>query len=77
MAPNGKSSLPGFFLHPVTVNNVFAIISGCGCNRLGSVRTDCDQATGRCVCKPGIEGLKCDTCPDGQGLSSRGCNGRE
>ena len=49
----------------------------CGCNKLGSVRTDCEQATGRCVCKPGIEGLKCDTCPDGQGLSSRGCNGRE
>jgi len=41
-----------FFLH----------FSACGCSLFGSVRDDCEQMTGRCVCKPGIQGQKCTVC---------------
>lgn len=34
----------------------------CGCSVFGSVREDCEQMTGRCVCKPGIQGQKCTIC---------------
>lgn len=39
-------------------------ISACGCSLLGSVRDDCEQMTGRCVCKPGAIGPKCNKCED-------------
>ena len=45
----------------------------CGCSLYGSVRDDCEQMTGRCVCKPGVHGLRCDACPRGQELTMRGC----
>lgn len=47
--------------------------TACGCNNQGSVRDDCEQTTGRCVCKTGALGMKCDSCQDGLVLSSRGC----
>ncbi|CAG2057628.1 unnamed protein product, partial [Timema podura] len=36
--------------------------TACGCSQFGSVRDDCEQMTGRCVCKPGIQGQKCTVC---------------
>lgn len=33
----------------------------CACNLGGSVSIDCDKTTGRCQCKPRIEGDRCDT----------------
>ena len=38
------------------------IFLACGCSAFGSVREDCEQMTGRCVCKPGIQGQKCTVC---------------
>lgn len=40
------------------------ISSACGCSLFGSVREDCEQMTGRCVCKPDIQGQKCTICTD-------------
>jgi len=40
----------------------FRKFSACGCSLFGSVRDDCEQMTGRCVCKPGIQGQKCTVC---------------
>ncbi|XP_044765426.1 agrin-like isoform X2 [Coccinella septempunctata] len=34
----------------------------CGCSAFGSVREDCEQMTGRCVCRPGVQGQKCTVC---------------
>ncbi|XP_035829489.1 agrin, partial [Aplysia californica] len=45
----------------------------CSCNKLGSDRDDCDQMTGRCVCKPLITGMKCDLCQNGNILGVDGC----
>ncbi|KAK6622158.1 hypothetical protein RUM44_001965 [Polyplax serrata] len=46
----------------------------CGCSQFGSVRDDCEQMTGRCVCKPGIQGQKCTICTDtNKVLGSNGC----
>ena len=45
----------------------------CDCNVNGSVRSDCEQMTGRCVCKPGVLGIKCDECPSGRILTVYGC----
>ncbi|GAU97955.1 hypothetical protein RvY_09170 [Ramazzottius varieornatus] len=46
----------------------------CSCSKFGSVRPDCEQMTGRCVCKPGIVGMKCDTCADDRlVLQAGGC----
>ena len=59
----------------LTVPSIFFL--ACACSRDGSVRPDCDQTTGRCVCKPGISGPKCDVCPDGTKVAPSGCSGRE
>ncbi|BET00155.1 Kazal-type serine protease inhibitor domain [Nesidiocoris tenuis] len=46
----------------------------CGCSLFGSVRDDCEQMTGKCVCKPGVRGDKCDTCSNSKHiLTSAGC----
>lgn len=45
----------------------------CDCNVLGSMRDDCEQTTGRCTCRPGITGQKCNICPNGRQLDSNGC----
>ncbi|XP_069999257.1 agrin isoform X5 [Penaeus vannamei] len=45
----------------------------CGCSLFGSVRDDCEQMTGQCVCKPGIRGKKCNECPEGLVLGPKGC----
>ncbi|KOB68636.1 putative agrin [Operophtera brumata] len=57
----------------------------CGCSAFGSVREDCEQMTGRCVCKPGIQGQNCDrmTCYYGaycivrSGLATCDCSDKE
>ncbi|XP_019637522.1 PREDICTED: agrin-like isoform X4 [Branchiostoma belcheri] len=45
----------------------------CECSKGGSVRDDCDQMTGKCVCKPGVSGMKCDRCRKGQVMGPTGC----
>lgn len=37
-------------------------IIACSCSPYGSVREDCEQMTGRCMCKPGVQGQKCTVC---------------
>ncbi|KAG7310631.1 hypothetical protein JYU34_003427 [Plutella xylostella] len=50
----------------------------CGCSAFGSVREDCEQMTGRCVCKPGIQGQKCTVCSNHEHtLGPNGCYDRE
>ncbi|XP_039761430.1 agrin-like isoform X2 [Pararge aegeria] len=46
----------------------------CGCSAFGSVREDCEQMTGRCVCKSGIQGQKCTICSNHEHtLGPNGC----
>ncbi|XP_023288194.1 agrin [Orussus abietinus] len=46
----------------------------CGCSLFGSVREDCEQMTGRCVCKSDIQGQKCTICTDhNKMLTPTGC----
>ncbi|XP_031335468.1 agrin-like isoform X3 [Photinus pyralis] len=53
--------LPGYWgLPKISVGHLGCI--PCGCSSFGSVREDCEQMTGRCVCKPGIQGQKCTVC---------------
>ncbi|KAL0966039.1 hypothetical protein UPYG_G00289930 [Umbra pygmaea] len=44
----------------------------CLCSTIGSVGSRCDKE-GRCSCKAGVQGLKCDQCPDGTSVTSDGC----
>ncbi|XP_012681774.2 laminin subunit gamma-1 [Clupea harengus] len=45
----------------------------CSCNSVGSLSTQCD-ATGRCSCKPGVMGDKCERCQPGyHTLTEAGC----
>ncbi|KAL4656079.1 laminin subunit gamma-1 [Arapaima gigas] len=47
--------------------------SPCNCNPVGSLSTQCDNS-GRCSCKPGVTGDKCDRCQPGyHSLSEAGC----
>ncbi|KAK3918799.1 Agrin [Frankliniella fusca] len=46
----------------------------CQCHKWGAVRDDCEQMTGRCVCRPGVQGEKCEECVSpGHVLSPAGC----
>ncbi|KAH9416857.1 hypothetical protein DERP_011972 [Dermatophagoides pteronyssinus] len=49
-------------LHKISEGNSGCI--PCKCNKIGSSRIDCEQMTGRCVCKPGFQGMKCDICSE-------------
>ncbi|XP_018333493.1 agrin isoform X1 [Agrilus planipennis] len=67
------SCLPGFWgLQHIDKGSVGCI--PCACSAFGSVRVDCEQMTGRCVCKPGVQGNKCTFCsnPD-KVLGPNGC----
>lgn len=47
----------------------------CRCNPLGSFNLSCDALTGQCYCRPGVQGLKCDSCqPLHFGFSEQGCS---
>uniref|UniRef100_A0A3Q4NBX7 Laminin, gamma 2 n=1 Tax=Neolamprologus brichardi TaxID=32507 RepID=A0A3Q4NBX7_NEOBR len=49
--------------------------SPCRCNPTGSVSKSCDS-TGRCSCKEGVTGDKCDRCPNGP-IGADGCPQRQ
>ena len=53
----------------------FVWFLACDCSPYGSVRTDCEQMSGKCICKPGISGERCNICPDGSPVTPKGCNG--
>ncbi|KAJ8274538.1 hypothetical protein COCON_G00091630 [Conger conger] len=44
----------------------------CDCSPTGAVGDECDSQ-GRCRCKPGVQGEKCDRCPSGMLLTKDGC----
>lgn len=46
----------------------------CQCNVNGSEDQGCDNHSGQCFCKAGVEGLNCDRCQAGYyGFSTKGC----
>lgn len=46
----------------------------CDCNKNGSLREDCHQTHGHCICKINVSGMKCDVCPsNGKKLTAFGC----
>ncbi|XP_054715536.1 agrin-like [Uloborus diversus] len=64
---------PGYWgLHRITEETDDGC-TPCACDLYGSVRDDCEQMTGRCVCKHGILGMKCNICPEGTVLGPDGC----
>ncbi|XP_061653355.1 laminin subunit gamma-2 isoform X1 [Phyllopteryx taeniolatus] len=46
----------------------------CGCHPAGSVSSRCDSR-GRCACREGVTGTKCDLCPQGA-IGPHGCSPR-
>ncbi|XP_068626565.1 agrin-like [Battus philenor] len=64
---------PGYWGLPRIGNGHSGCIP-CGCSAFGSVREDCEQMTGRCVCKAGIQGQKCTVCSNHEHtLGPNGC----
>ncbi|XP_060515918.1 agrin-like isoform X3 [Cylas formicarius] len=64
---------PGFWGLP-KISSGFKGCLPCGCSIFGSVRDDCEQMTGRCVCKPGVQGQKCTVCTShNKVLGPNGC----
>ena len=53
--------------------NIDKSCKACNCNPIGSSRAQC-APDGRCYCKDGVTGEKCDRCrPDWYGFSKDGC----
>ena len=57
---------------------IIFLISGfgcldCGCAVMGSDKGLCDEYTGKCQCKSGFSGDKCEICPDGSKTLLDGC----
>jgi len=53
---------------------IYFNILECKCSKIGSASPDCDPDTGRCKCKVGFSGEKCEICPDGSISNSSGCS---
>ena len=49
----------------------------CGCSVMGSEKGKCDAYIGKCQCKPGFSGDKCEICPDGSQATLDGCLNRK
>ena len=49
----------------------------CGCSVMGSEKGKCDAYIGKCQCKTGFSGDKCEICPDGSQASLDGCLNRK
>ncbi|NWV50412.1 LAMB3 protein, partial [Daphoenositta chrysoptera] len=45
----------------------------CDCDFQGTEEVGCDQATGRCLCRAGVTGPRCDQCQRGHCSSYPGC----
>ena len=66
-----------FVKRPLFYILLLSLFSACNCNKQGSADLTCDANTGRCTCKPGYRGRKCDACPLGKfnfPTCSRECN---
>ncbi|XP_017763694.1 PREDICTED: agrin-like [Eufriesea mexicana] len=65
--------MPGYWGLP-KINEGLQGCIPCGCSLFGSMREDCEQMTGKCVCKTDIKGHKCTICTDhNKILTSTGC----
>ena len=50
---------------------LLVISSECDCDRTGT--QECNHNTGECICFPGVEGRRCDTCMrDHWGIETNG-----
>nr|XP_031362795.1 laminin subunit beta-3 [Lonchura striata domestica] len=45
----------------------------CDCDFHGTEEAGCDRATGRCLCRAGVAGARCERCQRGHCSSQRGC----
>ncbi|XP_075676321.1 agrin-like isoform X2 [Dermatophagoides pteronyssinus] len=45
----------------------------CNCNPIGSINQNCNDSNGKCQCKPGVKGHRCDRCPTNTHLTNQGC----
>ncbi|CAH2254781.1 jg15379 [Pararge aegeria aegeria] len=71
--PHRKDCPAGSYCHH-TAKAARCCRKACGCSAFGSVREDCEQMTGRCVCKSGIQGQKCTICSNHEHtLGPNGC----
>ena len=70
-SPKCDKCLPGFWAF-----TSFGCLD-CGCAVMGSHKGKCDEYTGKCQCKPGFSGEKCEICPDGSKALLDGCPNSE
>ncbi|XP_034029246.1 agrin [Thalassophryne amazonica] len=65
---------PGLWNFRAIVTENMSGCTPCNCDAVGSVRDDCEQMSGRCSCKMGVKGTKCNLCPDGTNMGMNGCD---
>ncbi|XP_069099253.1 laminin subunit alpha-5 isoform X1 [Pleurodeles waltl] len=66
--PRCELCAPGYYGDAVVAKNC----SKCDCSPCGS--SACDPTSGRCLCKAGVSGIRCDHCQDGY-FGFDGCTG--
>ena len=57
----------GFLHYKHFLFHIFEIVE-CGCSKEGSFKDGCDDFDGKCQCKQGFKGDKCEICPNGKAL---------
>ena len=69
---SSKSGDRNWLVYGVRISGNCFVVAACECNRDGSKFQQCTE-TGRCICKDGVYGVKCDQCQENYYNLAYGC----
>ncbi|XP_078586126.1 netrin-G2-like, partial [Branchiostoma floridae x Branchiostoma japonicum] len=62
MGRNCAECRPGYYRDATKEITAHDVCKACDCNPMGSRHDKCNATTGKCQCKDGADGMRCDMC---------------